>query len=169
MKNDSKPPRKAYSCERRRDYITILGLGLFVLVVAFELYLVLWVPVQLKSRGALEKAVAKQEMIDLADNLRDAIPRIEKKNNLNEGELMLTKASLDVLALYIRENQERLSREQIRELSEILGRFDALARDWSSGRFLIKEETLDYANTIAALKAKAGIASERRPDERKEN
>ena len=59
-----------YSCKRKTDFITFTAVALFVCTVLFELYLILLVPIQLKNRGALEKHVAKEEMLSLFDSLR---------------------------------------------------------------------------------------------------
>lgn len=160
MKKDSPPPRNAYSCERKKDFITVIGICLFCLVVLFELYLVIWVPVQLKTRSLLEKDVAKQEMISLADNLRDNLNGIKTKDHFQEGEITLAKSVIDSLAAYIRENQDFLSREQIRDLDNILSRYSALAQNWKEGKFIIKEERLDYASFMDSLKAKAGLSND---------
>lgn len=160
MKKDSFSPKSAYTCKRKKDVVTILGVALFFFVVAFELYLVLWVPVQLKSRKLLEKEVAKQEMIGLADSLRDLLGNVKTKGRVQDGEINLAKSVVDNLAVYIRENQDFLNREQIRDLSKTLQDYDALARRWSNGGFLVKEEQLDYSNYMKSLKAKAGLAAE---------
>ena len=165
MKKDTFSLKSAYSCERKKDYVTILGILLFIFVIVFELYLVLWVPIQLKSRGLLEKEVAKQEMISLADSLRGSLHKINAKDRIQEGEIAIATAVLDNLAVYIRENQDFLNREQIRDLTKTLESYEALAQNWSEGKFLIKEERLDYSNYMKSLKAKAGL--EQSSDERK--
>jgi hypothetical protein len=151
--------RKAYSCERRKDYVTYLGVLLFCFIILFELYLVLWVPVQLKSRSVLEKEVAKQEMITLADSLRDEIGDLKTKTRIQDGEVALAKTILDNLAVYIRANQDFLDREQIRDLNKTLQSYDALSKRWKDGRYIVKEERLDYSNYLKALKEKAGLDS----------
>ncbi len=160
MKKDSFSLQSSYTCKRKKDLVTFLGVGLFIFVVVFELYLVLWVPVQLKSKKLLEKEVAKQDMIYLADNLRRTLSDVDTKNRIQEGEVTIARTAVDNLAVYIREHQDFLNREQIRELNKTLQSFDALAQKWKQGAFLIKEEQLDYSNYIKSLKAKAGLEEE---------
>jgi hypothetical protein len=157
LKNDSFSIKNAYSCERRKDFITILGVCLFFFVVVFELYLVIWVPIQLKTKSMLEKDVAKQEMISRADNLRDTLSEVNTKSRIQEGEIALAKSAVDSMAAYIRENQDFLNRDQIREIDSLLKRYAELAQNWKDGKFIIKEERLDYTAYMDNLKAKAGL------------
>ena len=52
----------------------------FLLVVAFELYLIVWVPIQLKREDVLQKHVAKENLVTLVDTLRREVGGIGGKN-----------------------------------------------------------------------------------------
>ena len=169
MNQKATTPRSAYSCKRKKDYITILGLFLFLFVIAFELYLVLWVPVQLKSGRLLEKEVAKQTMISFADSLRETLASVKPDGDDQKGELAMAVSVIDSLAAYIRENQDHLDREQIRTLEELLRSYNDLALRWKSGKFIIKEEKLDFSNYLKALKAKTEASTAKTPAAAEQN
>ncbi len=157
MKTDAFSLKKAYTCKRKRDYITVLGVILFFGVVLFELYLVFWVPVQIKSHGTLEGEVAKQEMINLLDDVRNDIGNVKTEGRIQDGELNLARNVLDSIATYVRENQERMSKSQIKDTYNMVQSYRSLVQNWKEGKFLIKEERLDYSNYIRSLEEKAGM------------
>lgn len=149
---------RSYTCRRKKDFVTFFAVLLFTSVVAFELYLVLWVPVQLKSQGTLEKDVLKQEMISLADKLRSDINDLKPETNRQKDEINLIKGSLDSIAAYIREYQDSMEKDKIKELNGTLVSFERIVNAWRQGRYFIAEESLEPASYVKGLESKAGIA-----------
>ena len=45
--------KSKYSCRRKRDYITVIAVMMFSLIVLFELYLVFILPLQLRREDAM--------------------------------------------------------------------------------------------------------------------
>jgi len=150
-------PKSVYTCKRRKDYITGIGVVLFFGVVLFEFYLVFVLPSHIRSEGVLEGEVAKLEMINLADKVRNDLGNVNTNGKIQDGEVNMARNALDGLANYIRENQERMSKAQIRETYSLLQNYATLAQNWKDGKFLIKEESLDCAKYIDAIEAKAGV------------
>jgi len=150
-------PKNAYTCKRRKDYITGIGVVLFFCIVVFEFYLVFVLPSYIRSEGVLEGEVAKQEMINLADKLRNELRDVNAAGKLQNGEVNMASSALDGLASYIRENQERMSKAQIRDTYSLLQSYATLAQNWKDGKFLVKEESLDCSKYIDSIEAKAGV------------
>ena len=142
-----------YSCRRKKDFVTIAAIAMFTAIVLFELYLVFWLPVQLRRENAMQKHVARQRITELADTLR-AQCGTSKKTSLQKGEIELVRSSLDILAIYMRENQEKLSMEQIKELETMLLRISAIVSSWKNDRYLIERETFDTTPILKALETR---------------
>ena len=99
--------------------MTYFAIYFFLLVVVFELYLIVWMPIQLKKEDVLQKHVAKENLVTLVDTLRNEAGKIGGGNSLNNGEIELTRKVLDLYALYIREYQDALELSQILDLYKI--------------------------------------------------
>ena len=81
---------------RRKDYITFLAVILFVMVVACEILLVVWLPRKLHSEIMWQDQIAKEEMIELEDLLRAYMIDMKSKYREITGELELVQ---DLLAI----------------------------------------------------------------------
>ena len=101
----------------------------------------------------MQKHVARQRVTELADILR-AQCSTNKKTSLQKGEIELIRSSLDILAIYMRENQEKLSLAQIKELDSMLMRISAIVNSWAGNRYLIERETFDTGPIVKALELK---------------
>ena len=51
-----------YSCKRKKDFVTITAIAMFSAIVLFELYLVFYLPVQLRRENAMQKHVARKDI-----------------------------------------------------------------------------------------------------------
>ena len=128
---------------RRKDYVSHLAIILFVVIIVMEFFLVTWLPAQLRSEKLWDRQVAFQEMVDLEDLLRRNIQwSLKYKNKWQEGEAYMVLNSLDVLAKYIRQYQENLTREQIQELYTTLTKFETYYKKWEKGTFYITFEEI---------------------------
>lgn len=131
------------SAIRRKDYVAHLAIILFVVILILELLLVTWLPSQLSSEKIWDRQVALQEMIDLQDFLRRYIRGdIKYKNTWEEGEGFLGLSALDVLAKYIRNHRDELTREQIQEVYSTLKQFENHYKNWNNGKFYISFEEI---------------------------
>ena len=134
---------KHTSSVRRKDYVSHLAIVLFAIIIIIELFLVTWLPAQLRSEKLWDRQVAFQEMIDLEDFLRRYIRGSLKYNTKwEEGEAHMALNSLDVIAKYIRKHQKDLTREQIQELYTTLTKFETHYKNWEKGTFYITFEKI---------------------------
>ena len=131
----SKEIRKKYSCRRKSDFVTWFAIVFFFVVVALELYLILWVPIQLRREGVLQKHVAKEQMGRKIDHYRHQMKRIETSNSLNRGEISLARNMMDLYANYIRLYQDKLDLAEILELSSLLDQYGILVIRWKQKDF----------------------------------
>ena len=137
--------KSKYSCRRKRDYVTLIAVLMFSLIVLFELYLIFILPLQLRREDAMALHVNRQRVTRQADELRRRCGDFLKNNSdsLRKGEISMVLSSLDVLAIYLRNNQEHLNMAQIREIRSTLDRSAARVSDWEKQRFLVKRGTFN--------------------------
>ncbi|MBO5723802.1 MAG: hypothetical protein J6S58_03150 [Lentisphaeria bacterium] len=134
---------QSYSCARKRDYMTVFAICFFFLIVAAELYLVFFVPVQLQRENVLQKHIARESVVKLLDSLRQQTSglarRTSKPSNL---EIHLVSQVLDDYAQYARNNLEKLSLEELLELIELVKPYGMYAARWNRKQFIFKEEKI---------------------------
>ena len=150
----SKEIKARYSCKRKSDFMTYFAIYFFLLVVVFELYLIVWVPIQLKREDVLQKHVAKENLVTLVDTLRREIGGIRTTSSLNKGEVELTRTVLDHYALYIREHQDALDFSQILDLYKMLNRYQAVIEQWKTKQFSFQKESLNLPAAYQYLEKK---------------
>jgi hypothetical protein len=134
---------KFTSSTRRKDYVAHIAVMLLVLIIVFEVLLVAWLPRKLSSEKLWDRQVSLQEMIDLEDFLRRYIRGdVKYRNAWQEGEGFLGLHALDILAKYIRENRDKMTREQIQEVYVLLQKFQNHYNDWNNHKFYITFEKI---------------------------
>ena len=134
--------------------MTYFAIYFFLLVVVFELYLIVWMPIQLKKEDVLHKHVAKENLVTLVDTLRNEAGKIGGGNSLNNGEIELTRKVLDLYALYIREHQDALELSQILDLYKMLNRYQAVIEQWKIKQFSFQKEAVNLPAAYQHLEKK---------------
>lgn len=143
-----------YSVKRRRDIVTGFAIGLFLLLVFFQLFLTLVVPSLLKKRKAFEFHVAKLEMSSQLDTLRKELSRVHTDSDVQSGEVTTVCNVTDQLAMYTRDSLDQLSLKQIFQLKRIFGQYEAVLRRWKERppRYYTVQETIDTDSLMRALR-----------------
>ena len=118
----------------------------------------------------MARHVARQNITQMADSLRALCRpnhgRYKKKNlnSLQESELSLVLSSLDILAIYIRENQEKLSDPQAAELQALLNRTNTVVQGWQKlDRFNIKRDKFDPEPVLRTFEKRLDELDKRKP------
>lgn len=153
----SKEIKKRYSCRRKSDFVTYFAIVFFLMIVAFELYLIFWVPIQLQREGVLQKHVAKEQMLNLMDYLRRQTRRVSVSSSLNKGEVALTKDVLDIYANYLRKNQDHMDLSDIVEVSKMLKRFSIEISLWKGNTFAFRKEEISPAKAFVIIERKNSL------------
>ena len=143
-----------YSVRRKRDIVTVFAIMLFLLLVAFQLFLTLIVPGLLKKKRAFEFQVAKLEMSEQLDSLRKGLSRVRPESELRQGEVATVCGVADQLAMYTRESLDDLSLKQIFQLKRILGQYEAVLQRWKENppRYYTSQEEIDMSALVNGLK-----------------
>ena len=113
------------SAKFKKDYIAYLAIGIFFFILTTELVIAIWLPVHLRSENVWALQVARQDMIDQFDSLRNGFSRISKTSQL-EGEANIVTKCLDSMAIYLRTYQAALNAGQIAEIRSNLDDFQAV-------------------------------------------
>ena len=153
----SKAIKAQDSCRRKSDFVTWFAITFFFIVVVLELYLILWVPIQLRREGVLQKHVAKEQMGTKVDYYRSVMRRIPAKTSLNKGEIQLARNMLDLYANYIRTYQDKLELSQIIEISDLLDRYGILCVQWQKKDFAFKRNEIPLSKAMEILENKNGL------------
>lgn len=158
----SREIRKKYSCRRKNDFVTWFAIIFFFVIVALELYLILWVPIQLRREGVLQKHVAKEQMGSKIDHYRREMRDLPAKNSLNRGEISLAQNMLDLYANYIRIYQDKLNLAEILEISSLLDQYGILVIRWSRNDFAFVRNEISTAKAMAIVEKKHHLSQPKR-------
>jgi len=104
----------------KKDLTTYLAVILFFLVFTGEMLLIVWLPMQLRSDSLWAQEVALQEMIVTLDDLRDDMDRLKDVSRRQEGQAVMLRNGINVIAQYVRVYGKYLSTYQIGQISEVL-------------------------------------------------
>ncbi|MBO4632227.1 MAG: hypothetical protein J5858_09915 [Lentisphaeria bacterium] len=153
----TKEIKAKYSCRRKSDFVTWFAISFFFVIVTLELYLILWVPIQLRREGVLQKHVAKEQMGTKIDHYRSVMRRIPTESSLNKGEIALARNMLDLYANYIRKYQDKLELAEILEISALLDRYGILNVRWEKKDFAFVQDEISLSRTMEIVEQKNGL------------
>ncbi len=142
---------KYYSCRRKRDYITILAVGLFLVMLLAQFYLVLILPVQLRKQETLEYHVSHQQMLRRFDTLRGNLGYLRASGTIAKGELDLIRETFEQLQMYVRENRDTMTLAQVVQVGKLNKMLDSAYVRCSRGKYHIRQEKFNPAEYVLAL------------------
>lgn len=146
---------KRYSCKRKRDFITGIAISMFALLVLFQIFLVLVLPVLLSRKNAWDFYVAKEEMIRQLDTLRDNIAVSRPKTGIQKGEIDTVRSVADLFAMNTREAMDDLTWEEVAHLKRVFGHLDAVQKRWRGNppRYYIVQEKVDMPALMTRIES----------------
>ena len=150
----TKAIKAKYSCRRKSDFVTWFAIVFFLVIVVLELYLILWVPIQLRREGVLQKHVAKEQMAGKIDHYRAQMRRIPAENSLNRGEITLARNMMDMYANYIRLYQDKLELAEILEISSLLDQYGILTVRWGKKDFAFVRNQIPLSEVMEIVERK---------------
>ena len=153
----TKEIKSKYSCRRKSDFVTWFAISFFFVIVVLELYLIIWVPIQLRREGVLQKHVAKEQMGTRVDSYRGKFRRIRAATALNRGEITLAQNMLDLYANYIRAYQDKLELAEILEISDLLDRYGMLAILWEKNNYAFTRNEIPLSKSLEIIEKKNGL------------
>ena len=149
--------KESYSCKRRKDFVTGFAVIFFCLVVCFELYVVIWMPVMLQKKNMLSTHVEREKLLRNFDNMRSVCRNMYERNKgFRKGEILLTMRVLDLYAIYLRNEAENMDIKEILELQKTLGRFESSISSWREGKFVFRKLQFNMVPGMKVLEQKTG-------------
>ncbi len=109
---------KLKSTNFKKDYVAASAIVIFFFIVLAELFLAVWIPLHLKSGDVWAEEVARQQMIDRFDGLRNGYRRFKSKSQLAEQEAEIVLKCLNSTANYLRRHHPSLSLEHIQIINK---------------------------------------------------
>ena len=140
------------SAKFKKDYIAYLAIAIFFFILTSELVIAVWLPVHLRSENVWALQVARQDMIDMFDSLRNGFGRISKTSQL-EGEANIVNKCLDSLAIYLRTYQAGLNAGQIAEIRSNLDDFQAILDRLKKDKPYGHQQKIDSSDFLKRLLA----------------
>lgn len=106
--------------KRRTDWVTLLGMVLFVAIVIGEVAVAIGVPLLVREEGVMAGKVTKLTTLELFDGTRSRCEDITKKagSSLNKSEVAVIWEPLNILADYLREQVNTMSTRQFVAVQE---------------------------------------------------
>jgi len=109
-----------FSANFKKDYIAYSAIVIFFLIIFFEISMAILIPAHLRVEGVWAKEVARQEMINEFDSIRNSFLRFKSKDEYAEDEAKVIAASMNPLAKYLRQYQYDLGFKEIEEINKTI-------------------------------------------------
>lgn len=155
--------RKCFSVKRKPDVITALALTLFFIMIAFQIYLIVFLPVQIKKAEMLEINIMQEQLLLDMDDLRRSFRYVVFRNVLNRGEMEFIQETCDQVAAFLREYADDLTLSQLGEASRTIRMLNSAVdrgiyharsglrfADWNP-RFSLQKEEIDQEKYVRML------------------
>lgn len=151
--NEKNNLKQYYSCKRKPDIVTGIAIGLFLVMILMQVYLVVFLPIQLREGETLAYNVARDKVLQHVDKLRMLSAHAKPRGRLAEGECKMTTEAFNRLMLYAREHREQLDLAQITELAQRFQQFDFIIKRWyeKPPQFVLTEEKIDQRKYVRML------------------
>ena len=150
-----------YSCKRKKDFVTFLAVAMFVIICLFEIYLVVFLRIQLQRENAMAYDVMKQEMLMKTEILRYKTKMVNPRTPLQECEVMLVTNCLDNVVRFIRRYESVMTEQQIVIADDILFQLNTCTLPWEKNRYLFKQEEFDANPILRKIESKLDQAAGR--------
>lgn len=153
--------KERYSCKRKRDYVTALAIFLFVMMIAFQIYLIVLLPVQIKNAETLEINVARETFLTQMDVSRGYFRYLKADTPLAKGEMDLVRGALDRMAQFAREHRDDLDLNQLNEMEKMRRMLHSVISRWCKRdpetgamlppQYYIRSETIEPQKYVRML------------------
>ncbi len=109
-----------FSANFKKDYIAYSAIVIFFLIIFFEISMAIVIPAHLQIEGVWAKEVARQEMVNEFDAVRNAFLRQKFKHEYAGDEAKIIADSMTPLAEYLRKHQYDIGFKEIEEIKKTI-------------------------------------------------
>jgi hypothetical protein len=149
-----------YSCKRKKDFVTFIAIAMFLAIFVFEIYLIVFIRIQLKRENAMAHDVIKQKMLMNTEDVRKRIKKVKPSNPLQNCEVEMARTCLDSIVQYIRQNKDNMTPQQITEVNELLVRLQNSILIWGNDKFMFQQEKLEISPILRNMEQKLDNAAD---------
>lgn len=108
--------KSLFSANFKKDYVAYSAIVIFFLIISFEIFMAVFIPAHLEMEDVWSEEVARQEMINEFDHIRNGFLRLKSKRENVKEEAEVIANSLTPLADYLRQYQYQITLKEIREI-----------------------------------------------------
>lgn len=145
-----------YSAKFKRNYVALFALLIFCLLIVGELLLALSVPWLVRRGGSFAAEIRRREMLMAFDEARRRSHIVPENSETLILEKKLLADTLDDLALYLRGEADRLTPEEVNELTPLVRQLCRVAIQLGKGESFSEESRIDSAGYLNSLIRKHG-------------
>ena len=153
MAGAAKFDKALFTAKFKRDYVAYSAIGLFILIVLTEVALAVSIPTYFVRSNLWDLQIARQDLLRDFDHLRNQCNHFAGKTPELAGENNILLWNLNLMSQYIRENEKRLNREEIRSLKEDLTQMRMLHNQLTAGKAFNRFRTLDNGTALGIIRA----------------
>ena len=139
------------SAEFKRDYIALAATLAFCLIVISEVTLAVSIPMYLYRENSMAYQVLRLQLLYRFDGLRNKIKNTRAKSDAAQAELQIVQWNLNSLADYLRDEADKLTFDEIKELLSMLNENDRFIQKIKSGKSFSQANKLNTARYIDSL------------------
>lgn len=140
-----------YSANFKRNYVALFAVLFFFLMIAAEVTLAFSIPAYMKRENVLADRVRHRELLLHFDQLRTRCKNIKPRTDAVEMERQLVSHALDQMAIYLRDEADNLSPDEVNELQALFGSMTKILDQLSRGRSFSRESRLNTAGYVNHL------------------
>ena len=143
------------SANFKRDYVAASAILIFIAIVISELTLAVAIPTYLYRENAMALQVRKLKLLEDFDWARRMCGDVKPRGTAAEMELKLVAWDLDLLAVYLRTESDKLTSDEIARLQSFVDDALAVLNHLNSGKSFSREtafETRIYVNSLLPKK-----------------
>ena len=139
----------------KRDYVAFLAVALFFGIVAVEVMVAIWIPMQMHNDNLFAERIIRIRTVSRFDVVRKRFRAIIKAatnpNVTLEANMLL--AEMDALAIYMNanDNSKHLTGEQVKMLGDTLRELELQAGRLTQGGVVTEAKEIDVEKTINAI------------------
>ena len=148
-----------YSCKRKKDFVTFIAVAMFIAIFIFEIYLIVFIRIQLQRENAMASDVTKQKMLMNTEDIRIRIRDAKPATTLQSCEVEMARNCLESVMQHIRRNKESMTPQQINEANDLLVRLQNYILIWRQNGYMFQQETLEYAPVLQSMERKLDQAA----------
>lgn len=140
-----------YSANFKRNYVAFFAFVIFCIMIIFELILALSVPAFVQRENAYADEIKKRQMLLLFDVAQKTCRAIPEKDETIKLEKLLLTDTMDILAVYLRKESDRLTTDDVDKLDPLIKELHKIAAKLEKGIPYSSENKLDSAKYLDNL------------------